>query len=257
MMMEDNRIGMKKLITSVKNEKVKNWRKLHNRKERTKAGTFLIEGFHLIEEAIKSNWDVLEIILQEDVSLPAWKCDAPTVEVAENVFQHISQTKTPQGIAAVVRMKNSHEINGDLYLLLDRIQDPGNLGTIIRTADAAGFDAVMLGEGTVDLYNDKVIRATQGSLFHIPIIQESLPTEINKLKQEGFRIWASALTNSKDFHTLKPTSKVALILGNEGAGIEGTILELADEIVKIPIYGKAESLNVSIAAGILMYHLKG
>lgn len=245
------------MLTSIKNDKVKNWRKLHNRKDREKSGTFLIEGFHLIEEAIKSNWDIHEIIYQDGVELPEWIGEKNVVEVDQKVFQHITQTKSPQGIAAVLGFNRQEKVSGKLYLLLDRIQDPGNLGTIIRTADAAGFDAVILGEGTVDLYNDKTIRATQGSIFHIPVIQENLFEQIPNLKKDGFSIWASALTNSKDYHTIKTNSKVALILGNEGAGINPKLLELADEIVKIPIYGKAESLNVSIAAGILMYHLKG
>ncbi|WP_042146271.1 RNA methyltransferase [Paucisalibacillus sp. EB02] len=245
------------MLTSIKNEKVKNWRKLHNRKDREKSGTFLIEGFHLIEEAIRSHWEIQEVILQAGVELPDWVGEINVVEVDEKVFHHISQTKTPQGIAAVVDFKKVKKVSGEFVLLLDRIQDPGNLGTIIRTADAAGFDAVILGEGTVDLYNDKTIRATQGSVFHIPVVQENLFEQIHNLKKEGFRIWASALTNSKDFHTIKTNSRVALVLGNEGAGIQPQILEVADEIVKIPIYGKAESLNVSIAAGILMYHIKG
>lgn len=245
------------MLTSVKNEKVKNWRKLHNRKDRMKSNTFLIEGFHLIEEAIASNWQIEEIIVQENVTIPNWDLTSPVVKVSENVFQHISQTKTPQGIAAVVYFKMFNDIVGDYVLLLDRIQDPGNLGTIIRTADAAGFDAVILGEGTVDLYNDKVIRATQGSIFHIPVIQDNLIERIVTLKNGGYQIWASALTNSKDYHNIKATSKVALVMGNEGSGIQEQILTQADEMIKIPIYGKAESLNVSIAAGILMYHIRG
>jgi RNA methyltransferase, TrmH family len=248
---------MKNLLTSVKNDKVKSWKKLHTRKEREKTGTFLIEGFHLIEEAINSKWEIDEIILQEGVELPNWSSDFKIVEVSENVFQHITQTKTPQGVAAVVRFKKMGNIVGEHVLLLDRVQDPGNLGTIIRTADAAGFDAVILGDGTVDVYNDKVIRSTQGSIFHIPILQDNLTKRIPELKMDGFHIWASALTNSKDYHTVKSNTKVALILGNEGSGIQTELLELADEIVMIPIYGKAESLNVSIAAGILMYHIKG
>ncbi|WP_010099082.1 TrmH family RNA methyltransferase [Ornithinibacillus scapharcae] len=245
------------MLTSVKNDKVKGWKKLHNRRDRMKSNTFLIEGFHLIEEAIASNWQIEEIIIKENVTVPEWVTSLPVVEVSENVFQHISQTKTPQGIAAVVHFKQFNDITGDYVLLLDRIQDPGNLGTIIRTADAAGFDAVILGEGTVDVYNDKVIRSTQGSIFHIPVIQDNLIERIDDLKNDGYRIWASALTNSKDYHSIKATSKIALIMGNEGAGIQEQLLNMADEMIKIPIYGKAESLNVSIAAGILMYHIKG
>lgn len=245
------------LLTSVKNDKVKALKKLHTKKERERTGTFFIEGFHLIEEAVHSNWKIREIVLQDGVELPSWANDYPIVNVSENVFQHLTQTKTPQGIAAVVQMNTDATVVGNNILLLDRIQDPGNLGTIIRTADAAGFSAVILGEGTVDLYNDKVIRSTQGSIFHIPVFQDNLTSRINDLKKSGFKIWASALTNSKDFHTVKTTPKVALIVGNEGSGIHQQVLELADELVKIPIYGKAESLNVSIAAGILMYHIKG
>ncbi|MFS0673008.1 TrmH family RNA methyltransferase [Ornithinibacillus sp. 179-J 7C1 HS] len=245
------------MLTSVKNDKVKALKKLHTRKEREKTATFFIEGFHLIEEAVNSNWTIKEIILQDGVYLPKWADDFKIVEVSENVFQHITQTKTPQGIGAVVNLSKVTKFDGNHVLLLDRIQDPGNLGTIIRTADAAGFDAVILGEGTVDVYNDKVIRSTQGSIFHIPVIRDNLIERIQNLKKEGFSIWASALTNSKDFHTVKTNDKVALIVGNEGSGIQHDLLDLADELVKIPIYGKAESLNVSIAAGILMYHIKG
>lgn len=245
------------LLTSVKNDKVKALKKLHTKKERERTGTFFIEGFHLIEEAVHSNWSIKEIILQDGVELPSWANDYPIIAVSENVFQHLTQTKTPQGIAAVVQMNNDTVVAGDYVLLLDRIQDPGNLGTIIRTADAAGFSAVILGEGTVDMYNDKVIRSTQGSIFHLPVFQDNLNSRIHDLKASGFKVWASALTNSKDFHTVKTTPKVALIVGNEGSGIHQNVLDLADEVVKIPIYGKAESLNVSIAAGILMYHIKG
>jgi len=245
------------MITSVKNEKVKKWKKLHKKKERLKTQTFLIEGFHLLEEAWKSNWDILEIIVQENIQIPNW-CKAFDIEmVTENVFQHISETQTPQGIAAVVKIKE-HKINeGDFYLLIDAIQDPGNLGTIIRTADACGIDGIILGNGTVDLYNDKVIRATQGSIFHVPIVQSDLQDVILQLKEKGFSIWATALKSAKKYNEIFINQKVALILGNEGSGVDESFIHLADEVVKIPIYGKAESLNVSIAAGILMYYIKG
>src|SRR5699024_10612671 len=141
-------------------------------------------------------------------------------------------------------------------LLLDAIQDPGNLGAIIRTADAVGFGAVILGEETVDVFNDKVIRATQGSLFHIPVISAKLEDMIEELKEVGFTIWASTLEKATYYDELDVPKKVALILGNEGAGIRQVLLEQADTCVKIPIYGKAESLNVGIAASILMYYIK-
>jgi len=245
------------MITSVKNDKVKSWKKLQKRKERLTTGTFLIEGFHLLEEAYKSGWKINEIIVLESTSIPDWCKEFPFVEVSENVFRFIAQTKSPQGVAAVVEMKHTKVKKGTHFLLVDAIQDPGNLGTIIRTADAAGFDGVILGDGTVDLYNDKVIRATQGSLFHLPILQRNLVDEINELKQQGFTIWATALNNAKKYNQVSVHEKTAIIVGNEGAGVQEEMLNLADELVTIPIYGRAESLNVSIAAGILMYYGKG
>ncbi|MEC5421987.1 RNA methyltransferase [Virgibacillus sp. C22-A2] len=244
------------MITSVKNEKVKALRKLHNRKDRSDSEVFLIEGFHLVEEACKSDWTVKEIIVQHGVEAPRCCEGIAVLEVSDNVFQHISQTKAPQGIAAVLSMKYNNKSAGSRILLIDSIQDPGNLGTIIRTADAAGFDGVVLGQGTVDLYNDKVIRSSQGSLFHIPILHRKLQDEIVLLKEKGFNIWATALEDAKKYSEVVVNEKVALIVGNEGAGVKKELLETADTIVNIPIYGKAESLNVSIAAGILMYYIR-
>ncbi|MBP1968847.1 TrmH family RNA methyltransferase [Virgibacillus natechei] len=246
----------KNMITSVKNNKVKAWRKLHKRKERTDSGTFLIEGLHLLEEAKDSDWTILEIIVQDTIELPDWSTEFSIEVVSDHVFQHISQTKTPQGIAAVVGIHFPDKWTGNHMLLIDSVQDPGNLGTIIRTADASGFSGIVLGNETVDLYNDKVIRSTQGSIFHIPIYQANLQEEIVQLKKNGFNVWATALMNARSYNEVEVSEKVALIVGNEGAGVQSELLQLADTIVNIPIYGKAESLNVSVAAGILMYHVK-
>ncbi|WP_156291409.1 TrmH family RNA methyltransferase [Oceanobacillus salinisoli] len=245
------------MITSVKNEKVKSWKKLHKRKERVNTGTFFIEGFHLIEEARKSDWKIIEVIAQQGIDLPVW-CEGMDVTiVSDNVFNHISQTQTPQGVAAIVEMKQTNALEGNHMLLIDSIQDPGNLGTIIRTADAAGFGGIILGDGTVDVYNDKVIRATQGSIFHIALLQRNLEDAISELKADGFSVWATALEYAVKYNEVPLEEKVALILGNEGAGVQQDIIAQSDKIVNIPIYGQAESLNVSIAAGILMYYVKG
>ncbi|MEW9675465.1 RNA methyltransferase [Lentibacillus sp. L22] len=244
------------MITSMQNNKVKQWNKLKKRKDRTGTHTFLIEGFHLIEEAHASDWEIVELILQDGIPVPDFLQEYAYYTVSQAVIQQISSTKTPQGIVAVVRMKEYKWGTFEKLLLVDSLQDPGNLGTMIRTADAAGFDAVILGDNTVDVYNEKVIRSTQGSIFHIPIFQENLVTKIPSLKREGFAIWASALTNASIYSELSPQPKTALIVGNEGAGISENVLNLADDVVKIPIYGKAESLNASIAAGILMYYLQ-
>lgn len=244
------------MITSVKNEKVKAWKKLQQRKERKQTNTFLIEGLHLIEEAWKSEWRIKEIIVLDFEVLPEWVQDFAVAEVSDNVFQYISQTQTPQGIAAVVEIKRMDNNKGNHVLLIDAVQDPGNLGTMIRTADAAGFDGIVLGEGTVDLFNDKVVRATQGSLFHLPIYHAKLTDEIVTLKEAGFTIWATALEDAEIYSDVSVANKVAIIVGNEGAGVNRELIASADTIVTIPIYGKAESLNVSIASAILMYYVK-
>lgn len=245
------------MITSIQNNQVKQWKKLHTKKERMKRGLFLIEGFHLLQEALESKWEVKEVIVREDVTLTDEMSNIVYTLVSKQVFDYLSQTETPQGIIAVMSQAQSIDIEGNQLLLVDRVQDPGNMGTLIRTADAAGFSGVVLGKATVDLYNDKVIRATQGSLFHIPIIHADLLEVIPMLKEQGFSIWGAALEGAIEYTTAPLVEKTALIVGNEGAGIHPDLLQIADTKVKIPIYGKAESLNVSIAAGILMYYLKG
>lgn len=247
---------MMPMITSVQNKLIKEWKKLHIRKHRYQQGRFLVEGFHLIEEAFNSDWNVEMIIVQEGVQPPDWMSDEGITFVSERVFKEISQTESPQGIAAVIRMNELQKQNEQHVLLIDAVQDPGNLGTLIRTADAAGFSSICIGNGTVDPYNEKVIRASQGSIFHIPIYSANLREEITRLKVNSFTIFASALRRAKHYLDVDYTEKTALIVGNEGAGIDDTLLDLADEIIKIPIYGKAESLNVSIAAGILMYQMR-
>lgn len=245
------------MITSLQNAQVKQWKKLHTRRERSNTGLFLIEGFHLIEEAFKSDWIIEQIIVREDVIVPNEYDHLPIEITSRAVLQNISQTETPQGIIAIVNEKQNVGAKGSKILLIDRVQDPGNLGTMIRTADAAGFNAVILGQGTVDLYNDKVIRATQGSIFHLNIIEGSLIEEILILKESGYKVFATALEEAVNYKEVSLSEKIALVLGNEGAGVQKDILEIADHIITIPIYGKAESLNVGIAAGILMYHLRG
>jgi len=244
------------MIRSTQNKNVKEWKKLHSKKGRNQSNSFLIEGYHLIEEAYSTEQNIKELILQEGIENPGWLQDDFVSYVSESVFNEITQTDTPQGIAAVVAKQSIATKDKNYVLLLDAIQDPGNLGTMIRTADAAGFSKIILGEGTVDLYNDKVIRATQGSIFHIAIEQGSLTSVIPSLKEQGFSIWGTTLKRAQNYANLSAEGKIALLLGNEGRGVSQKLLELADQLVKIPIYGRAESLNVGIAAGILMYHLR-
>lgn len=244
------------MLTSLQNTKVKEWKKLHKRKFRNQTGLFLVEGFHLVEELIKSDWEIEELIVREGTNFSE-SGEVPVTNVSPAVFAAIAETETPQGIAAVVRQKKWNFQPGSLTLMVDAVQDPGNVGTLIRTADAAGFDQVILGTGTVDVFNDKVIRATQGSIFHIPFSSGDLSDFIAPLKENGAEIWASALQGAEPFQQLHSPERAALIVGNEGKGIQEDLLNQADQRVYIPIYGQAESLNVGIAGAVLMYHLKG
>jgi RNA methyltransferase, TrmH family len=242
------------LITSTQNAQVKQWQKLKRKKERTKTNTFLVEGFHLVEEAITAGWTIEKLILREETELPEWASHLEAETVSEHVFKSITETETPQGIAAVVQMLDKKLKRHNRILLLDAVQDPGNLGTIIRTADAAGYDAIYVGEGSADRYNDKVIRATQGSIFHLPVLTADLELLVPELQDIGYTVWAAALEGAVDYRAVSAPEKTALLVGNEGAGIDKRLIAQSDMAVKIPIFGKAESLNVSIATGILLYH---
>lgn len=242
------------LITSTQNAQVKQWQKLKRKKERTKTNTFLVEGFHLVEEAITAGWTIEQLILREETELPEWASHLDAETVSEHVFKSITDTETPQGIAAVVQMQDKKLKRHNRILLLDAVQDPGNLGTIIRTADAAGYDAIYVGEGSVDRYNDKVVRATQGSIFHLPVLTADLELLLPELQDNGYTVWAAALEGAVDYRAVTAPEKTALLVGNEGAGIDKRLIAQSDMAVKIPIFGKAESLNVSIATGILLYH---
>lgn len=247
---------MKPLITSVQNEQIKRIRQLHKKKGRVKSGTFIVEGFHLLEEAVRAAWDIQTIVVREQTELPSFVDESSVVHVSKHVFAHIAQTDSPQGILAVVSMKTNAFIQTPLTLLIDAVQDPGNVGTMIRTADAAGFGAVIVGEGSADIYNDKVIRATQGSLFHLPVVQMNIEEAMDILRVNNTQIIATALEGAVDYTKMNVHKQMALLVGNEGAGVHQPYIEKANQIVKIPIYGQAESLNVSIAASILMYDMK-
>ena len=249
-----------KRIESVKNDRVKQWKKLHTKKGRERQKAFLVEGFHLIEEALKEENIVMEMIVEELVSMPAsWKIEnIPVYRVTKSVMREISETEHPQGIVAVCKTPNHDRFAfaEGKYLLIDSVQDPGNVGTMIRTADSAGFHAVVLGKGSVDPFNGKVVRATQGSLFHLPVIQRELKAVIQELNRHGVPVFGTVPTGGKHYREHEKRTSFAVLVGNEGEGISEQLLDLCDEKVSIPIYGKAESLNVAVAAGIFMYELR-
>lgn len=252
-----------KRIESTQNTLVKHWKKLvTTRKERDKSGEFIVEGFHLVEEALKNKEQLLQIIVREDVDIPSnWNVDnVVIIQITDQIAKEIAETETSQGIFAHCKQQkiSNEAINQySKFLLVDGVQDPGNIGTIIRTADAAGIDAVILGKGTVDCYNQKTLRAAQGSHFHLPIIRKDLLPFIDELKVRNIPVFGTSLQNAKPLFEIESRNQFAVIVGNEGAGIQPEILEKTDENIIIPIYGKAESLNVAVATGILLYRLVG
>ncbi|WP_353854995.1 RNA methyltransferase [Bacillus sp. Bos-x628] len=246
-----------KYIESAKNANIKQWKKLHTKKERTKTGQFLVEGKHLVEEALKSGV-VKELMVTTPDMLPAdIQPDITLYELSEEAFSAMTETETPQHIAAVCTVPVFEEKKYERILLLDAVQDPGNVGTLIRTADAAGLDAVILGDGTVDAFNGKTLRSAQGSHFHLPILKQTLQKAIPALKEQRIPVYGSALSDAKEYKNVTGKGPFALIVGNEGAGINPEILQMTDQNLYVPIYGKAESLNVAIAAAVLVYHLRG
>ncbi|WP_102691113.1 TrmH family RNA methyltransferase [Rummeliibacillus pycnus] len=249
-----------KRIESPQNSLVKYWKKLATtRKERDRSGEFLIEGFHLVEEAIKNDSEILNLMVREDVEIPAsWNIDHIfVVEVTTQVANEFAETEHSQGIFAHVKQPTVTEEEQNKWtklLLVDAVQDPGNVGTMIRTADAAGIDAVILGKGSADPYNPKTVRSTQGSIFHIPVVRGELSDWIDSLKEKSIPVYGTALENAVLYNQVKKEGKFALVMGNEGSGINAQLLTKTDANVIIPIKGKAESLNVAVATGIVLYY---
>jgi RNA methyltransferase, TrmH family len=247
-----------KHIESIQNPKVKQWKKLLTKKERDKSGTFLVEGFHLVEEALKQSDSVMEIIVSDKTGLPPrWDSgETPVTIVTEEISNSLSDTEAPQGIYAVCRQVQIEVPEAKTYLLIDAVQDPGNLGTMIRTADAAGIDAVVVGKGSVDVYNSKVLRSAQGGHFHLPIIRGDLDEWIEKLHEKNISVYGTALEGASAYTDISTGEAYALLVGNEGNGVNKELLAKTDANLYIPIYGKSESLNVAVATGILLYFLK-
>ncbi|HKL09801.1 MAG TPA: RNA methyltransferase [Clostridia bacterium] len=258
---------MKKII-SRQNETIKRIKSLEKRKYREKNAEIILEGYRLIKDAVESGLKFKTVLFVDSIdetkislvgTLSASGAEA--IETDFPVFEHISETIGSQGLLAVAEMPSTKlkEIMEDLpelIIFLDCLQDPGNLGTIIRTADAAGAGLVALSSGSVDAYNAKVLRSAMGSIFHIPVIQKVHGIQfLEELKNHGYNIIAADINGAKPYGEMSYGKKNCLVIGNEGSGIRNEILDICDQSVKIPIIGRAESLNAAVAAGILMYDM--
>lgn len=243
-------------LSSLKNQKIQQWRSLKERKGRRETGCFLVEGRKMVEEAIASRFPVEAILVDAariaDFDLPG---DLPLYTMPEHVLAAVCDTKTPQGIAAVVRMVNSAEL-GDKLVAMDGVQDPGNVGTIIRTADAAGIEGVVLSTQCADVFSPKVLRATMGSIFRMGIVvTDDLPHALETLKASGSSVISSQLDGEPFYERSPVGEKFCLVIGSEGNGVSPQVQRVATHRVKLPMRGGAESLNAAVAAGIMMYEL--
>lgn len=242
------------IITSKANSVVKNAKKLHQKKYRKSA--YLIEGWHLFEEAVQAGVTIEKVFALESYrdQLAAFP---QTIWVSEEILLDLADTQTPQGIVAVIQKEEVGlpDLHQGKFLFLEDVQDPGNVGTMIRTADAAGFTGVIVSDKSADIYSLKTLRSMQGSHFHLPIYRMPLATFVEEAKKSNLPILATTLSReSKDYRELSSLENFVLVMGNEGQGISSVMAESADQLVHIGMKGRAESLNVAVAAGILMFY---
>lgn len=237
------------LYTSTSNNYIKDLKKLNSKKYRDITNTFLVEGEHLIIEAYKHGY-LDKVLLKEGKTLSIdFKCDY----AKDNVLNYISDMNNTNCIG--VCRKKHDVVKGDKILVLDGIQDPGNLGTIIRSSSAFGINTIILSTDSVDVYNSKVIRATQGMIFNINIIYLDLEKEITRLKGLGYKIYGTRVSGGTRLDNFVSCEKFAIIMGNEGKGVGVNILNLCDEYIYIPMKNNVESLNVAVATSIILYEL--
>lgn len=248
-----------KQITSAENSAIKLLKKLSKKKFRQETGLFVVDGLRACTLAAQSPYDIDSVYISESFAnihkdvltiFEEFSCSL----VPDKLLDSCSDTETPQGIMCIAKIpEQTLVLSGEKYLYLDNVRDPGNVGTIIRSADALGFDGVMLSEGCSDLYSSKVVRSTMGSIFSVNTVTDCTTDTLINLKNDGFLIAASALSdNCVDLYRAEFGEKLVFILGNEANGISDEILDVSDIAIKIPMYGSAESFNVSIAAALLM-----
>lgn len=242
------------IITSKDNEIIKNIKKLKEKKYRL--DTYIVEGIKMVKEAISENQEIELIAIREDFKIDFDTKKIKIVTISNKIFNDISDVKTPQGILAVIKKNQNNQIetNSDYILALDSLQDPGNMGTIIRTADSANINQIIINKTTVDPYSPKVIRSTMGAIYRTNIIEvEDLKATLKEMKSKGFQIITTDLKATQSIYDINYNNKTVVVIGNEANGVSQEILQTADKKVIIPMLGKTESLNASIAASIMIY----
>ena len=252
------------VISSKDNEIVKNIRKLKEKKYRDIENCYVIEDIKLIEEAIAENAKIKEIVVCEEC-INSGEIDKDTlyeiakynvIYVTEKVFNAITDVKTPQGILVVIEKNTSNkdiDYTQDIIIGLYGVQDPGNMGTILRTVDSANLNQIIISKDSADCYNPKVVRSTMGAIFRVNIIEvDNLKETLEAVKKNKFKVMITALDTNDSIYSVDYNKKV-IVIGNEANGVSKEVQAIADEKVKIPMLGKTESLNASVAAGIMIY----
>lgn len=245
-------------ITSKDNRIYKTCEQLSQKKHRDRLGKYLIEGENLIEEALKTGTKVETVLIRKGYEKIPETLEDKAFVLDEKLFDKLAQTQTSQGILAIVRKpeRDKHEFadKPGNFVVLDRLQDPGNIGTILRTADAAGYGLAIVMKGTADIFSPKVVRAATGSLFRMPVVFMDSNSELVEFtRAAGKKLVATCFDTERRYFDEDLTDNIALVIGNEGNGICEEIIESSDVKIKIPMQGNIESLNASVAAGILMY----
>lgn len=243
------------IITSKSNKLVKEAKKLQQKKYRKQS--YLIEGWHLFEEAVQAKATILRIFALVEYA-ERLSDYAQVTFVTPEILQDLADSKTPQGIVAELALPEASQpdLSQGKFLFLEDVQDPGNVGTMIRTADAAGYAGVIISKYSADIYSLKTLRSMQGSHFHLPVYRMETADFLVEAKKAGLPVLASTLSqDSVDYQSVQASANFALVMGNEGQGISQLMAEQADQLVHISMSGQAESLNVAVAAGILMFAL--
>lgn len=252
------------LITSKDNEIVKHIKKLADKKYRDQNNCYIVEGIKLVEEAIQEEAQIEKIVICEESTktseisknlkykIAKYDC----IYVTEKIFKTLTQVMSPQGIMAVIKKNKERaqvKYDEDIIVALDDIQDPGNLGTILRTIDSVGLKQLIVSKGTADVYNPKVVRSSMGAIFRVEVIEvENLKETIEMIRRNAYNLLVTSLQTENSVYDIEYNKKV-IVIGNEANGVSKEIQDMADNKIKIPMLGKTESLNASVATGVILY----